>query len=247
MTEDRMEQVNAVLEDLVAAATAAFADDLAAIVLFGSAAENRLRQTSDVNLLILLEHFDPARVDSFRAPLRAANVAVRAQAMFLLKDELAEASELFAVKFNDIASRHRILFGNDPFADFSVDPAALARRLREVLLNLAIRLRERYTLISLREEQLAREIAECAGPLRSAAFSLLCLRGEIRKESATSPRAALELVVASLGEKEFIDVVALLPSVREGLPLPAGVAGSALLTLSRLASHLQRELAHGGR
>lgn len=243
MTEDRMEQVNTVLEDLVAAATTAFADDLAAIVLFGSAAENRLRQTSDVNLLILLQRFDPARVDSFRAPLRAANAAVRAQVMFLLKEELAEASELFAVKFNDIASRHRVLFGNDPFGEFVVDPAALARRLREVLLNLAIRLRERYALVSLREEQLTREIAECAGPLRSAAFSLLSLRGE----TAASPRAALELVVASLGEKEFVDVVAMLPLVREGQPLPAGVAGSALLTLSRLASRLQRELPREGR
>ena len=60
---------------------------------------------------------------------------------------------------NDIRARHRVLHGSDPFAALRIDAAELRRRLREVLLNLALRLRERYALVSLREEQLARVLA----------------------------------------------------------------------------------------
>ena len=51
---DLPEQVSRVLTEFVAAAQAAFAADLRSIILFGSAAEGRLRATSDVNLLLLL-------------------------------------------------------------------------------------------------------------------------------------------------------------------------------------------------
>ena len=35
------------------------------------------------------------------------------EVMFLLEDELPVAAELFAVKFNDIRNRHRVLYGSD--------------------------------------------------------------------------------------------------------------------------------------
>src|SRR5690242_19072248 len=130
MGGDAMETVEAVLDALVEGARRAFGAELASVVLFGSAAERRLRSTSDVNLLLLLERFAPAEADAFRASLRTANTAVRARVMFLERAELAAAAELFAVKFLDIRERHRVLFGIDPFAGLVPDDAALRRRLR---------------------------------------------------------------------------------------------------------------------
>jgi predicted nucleotidyltransferase len=60
---DLPSQVGRVLADFVAAAQTAFATDLSSVVLFGSAAEGRLRPTSDVNLLLLLAKFDQGRAD----------------------------------------------------------------------------------------------------------------------------------------------------------------------------------------
>lgn len=230
--------VDLVLAELVEAASVALGSDLRSVLLFGSAAEGRLRANSDVNVLMLLTTFDAVRVDALREPLRLAHAAARVEVMFLLEEELPVAAELFAVKFNDLRLRHRVLYGSDPVQALHIDPAELRRRLREVLLNLAIRLRERYVLVSLREEQLVRVIAEVAGPLRASAVALLGLQGK----TAASPRAALEMVAAATLDDAFIKAVALLPQAREQQTLAAGEGGPALLALSRLASHLRRAL-----
>jgi predicted nucleotidyltransferase len=233
-----IETVEAVLAELVQAARDALGDELESVILFGSAAEGRLRARSDVNLLMLLKSFDARRVDGLREPLRLAHAAAGVEAMFLLADELPVAAELFAVKFNDIRRRHRVLYGSDPVQALPIDEGELRRRLREVLLNLAIRLRERYALISMRDEQLSKVMAEFAGPLRAAAVALLQLQGE----APASPREALEAVAGATGDNAFVEAVAMLSQAREQQALPAGSGGPALLALSRLASHLRQAL-----
>lgn len=235
---ERMASTEAVLEALVQAARAALGSELLSVVLFGSAADGRLRATSDVNLLMLLKSFAPAGIDALREPLRLAHAVARVEVMFLLEDELPVAASLFAVKFNDIRSRHRILWGSNPFASLVIDEADLRRRLREILLNLAIRLRERYALVSLREEQLGNILAEASGPLRAAAAALLNLQGK----TAAAPREALETVAAATQERAFTEAVALLPQARQQERLAPGSGASALLALSQLASRLRLAL-----
>lgn len=229
------ETLSLVLDEFVQEARQSFDSDLSAVILFGSAAEDRLRPMSDVNLMLYLERFDAARVDQFRAALRVCHSAINASVMFLLRDELPEAARLFAVKFNDIKARHRVLWGEDPFATLEIDKAELRRRSREELLNLSIRLRERYAMVSLREEQLVPVIAAAASPLRAAALALLEMRGEA---GSMSPREALLKVAADSGKEEFVSAIAALPHAREDLALPAGEAGPTLLHLSTLATYL---------
>jgi len=107
------------LEEVVEQAAAVLADSLQSIVLFGSAAENRLRATSDVNLLFVVAVFDPERVRALGPVLQRAHAAVRLSVMWLTRDEIGQASESFAVKFADMARRHRVLFGPDPLAGSS--------------------------------------------------------------------------------------------------------------------------------
>jgi len=121
-----------------------------------------------VNLILVLRRFDHARADALREPLRTARAAFGATVMFLLAEEIGDAAEAFAVKFADVLRRRRVLHGTDPFAALSVSREAQLRRLRQVLLNQALRMRERYATVSLREEQLARALVDAAGPLRSA-------------------------------------------------------------------------------
>ncbi len=58
------------LDAVVDAARRAFGDDLRSIVLFGSAAEGRLRATSDVNLMLVLRRF-LADMESLRLAARS--------------------------------------------------------------------------------------------------------------------------------------------------------------------------------
>ncbi len=220
-----------VLEDFVTAARQAFGDHLRSVVLFGSAADGTLRPTSDVNVIALLSTFEREEADRVGEAYRMAEAALHVRVLFLLESELEAAAREFAVKFGDVRRRHHVLYGADPFAQLAVPRAALAGRLRQVLLNLMLRLRDFYVRRSLQEEQLAMVIADAAGPLRSAAAGLLELEGK----PVTSPKEALESVAASLALPSFREAVQRLSEVRRERVLPQGVAVETVFSLIELA------------
>ena len=231
-------QVSRILTEFIAAAQAAFTNDLRAAVLFGSAAEGRLRATSDVNLLLLLGSFDHARAEELRNPLRVAQAAIRLSPMFILEAELPSAIMAFADKFADIFRRHKVLHGLDPFVGVKIPRETLIARLDQVLLNLILRLREAYVMRGLREEQLALAIADAAGPLRSCAATLLELEGA----PVNSPKAALEKFVQASGNSTWSEALQRISEAREQRILPPGVAGASLLTLVEIARQLRSDL-----
>jgi predicted nucleotidyltransferase len=227
------------IDTFVTAAKAALADDIASIVLFGSAAEGRMRATSDVNVLLVLERFTKDRIDSLREPLRLAHATIRLEVMLVLESELAGAAEAFAVKFADIRSRHRVLAGRDVVANLEPSRTARLARVKQVLLNFILRSRERYALVSLREEQLAPLIADAAGPLRAAAEIILELEGT----PAPSPKEALERLATQLDANAWGGALAQLSRAREQASLEPGSAGPELLRLVELAQALYRRAA----
>jgi predicted nucleotidyltransferase len=221
----------------VEAAIAALGPTLRSIVLFGSAAEGRLRPTSDVNVILVLRAFDIDRMDKLREPLRVAAVAARVAPMFVLETELAAAESAFAVKFTDIGHRRRVLYGDDPFAGLAIPRAATVARLRQVLLNLLLRLRERYVSLSLREDRLALVLANMAGPLRAAAASLLALEGQPHM----APREALAAVAKSEGGETVEAALRLLSQMREtGEAAPGGARDSTIALLDLIPRMLAR-------
>ncbi len=235
-TSDLPANVGRVLSEFVEDARKAFGGELRGIVLYGSAAEGRLRATSDVNVVVVLSSFEQAAVDRIREGLRVAQAAVRLAPMFLLESEIPAAAEAFAAKFTDIRQRRRVLFGSDPFASLVIPRAAALVRLRQVLLNLALRLRAQYAQRSLREEQLALVIADTAGPLRASAETLLVLEGH----PAPSAKEALERVAASLEADGFREPLGRMSEARENGRLPPGVAGPALFRLVALAQGMRK-------
>ena len=221
------------LAEFVDSAKSALGPDLVSVVLFGSAAEGRLRATSDVNLILVLARFDAARVDALREPLRTARALINLSTMLIVESEITGAAEAFAVKFADIRERHKVLWGKDPFAGLKPSRGAMLVRLQQILLNFVLRTRERYALVSLREEQLAQVVADAAGPLRSAAALILELEGK----PAASPKAALESLAAGIDAARWRDALAHLSSAREA-HLPPGAAKPTTLALIELAQAL---------
>src|SRR5437879_5145266 len=171
------QNVSRVLSEFVRAAKIALGPDLESIVLYGSASEGNMRATSDVNVIVLLKSFNGYRADQMREPLRLAQATIQLKAMFLLTSEVDAAAASFAQKFADVIRRHVVLHGPDPFSALEIPRDAKLFRVKQVLLNSTLRLREAYLQRSQREEQLAIVIADAAGPLRSAAATLLKLEG----------------------------------------------------------------------
>ncbi len=226
------EEIRRAVDGLIAEARLAFGDALRSVILYGSAAEGRMRATSDVNLLFVLTRFDSA-ADAFRESFRIARAA-NITAMFVLEDELALAAEAFAQKFADIERRHEVLFGEDVVSRLRIPRPALVRRLQQVLLNLTIRLREAYLERSLREEQCALTVADTAAPLRTSAASILELEGGAR----LAPKEALEAVVRELDRPELTALLPHLSEAREHRVLPAGQAAAILMDTLELTRAL---------
>ena len=204
------------------------------MVLYGSAAEGRLRATSDVNVIVVLARFDRAKADALRDDFRVAQAAIRLDAMFLLDSEIEAAAVEFAPKFADVKRRHVVLYGDDPFAALEIPREAIVRRLRQTLLNLVLRLRAKYVERSLREEQAALTIADAAGPLRSSAAAILDLEGT----PAASPKEALATLVRQFGRDDLQALLPQLSEAREQRALPEGRAAEALYLTIELARAL---------
>jgi len=219
----------------VTAARQAFRDDLRSVILYGSGAEGRLRPTSDINLVLVLSSFDPAKATAIRSQFSYAESAGRLTAMFLLESEIASAMELFAQKFSDILRRHRVLYGPDPFTSLSVPRSAEIWRLKQVLLNLALRLREAYVEYGSTPERISRLIADSAGPIRSCAATLF----ELERKAAIPPKEALAEFARSLGDAGWGEVLDHVSETRERALLPPDVADATVLRLIELATQLR--------
>jgi hypothetical protein len=130
------------------------------------------------------------------------------------------------------------LHGEDLLAKAAPSRTALIQRTQQILINLSLRLRERYSLVSLREEQLALVIAESAAPLRAAAAAILELEGQ----TVASPKEALEIIVRSLPDSDWNGHLQYMSQARQTRSLPAGAAGPTLLGLMELAGVLRKRV-----
>jgi predicted nucleotidyltransferase len=227
-------QVKQVLEDFLQAARESFGKDLLSVVLYGSAAEGKLRATSDVNLVLVLSSFEQSKVDSLRAPLRVAHAAIQLSPMFLLREEIPAAARYFAAKFADILRRRVILHGEDLFAAISIPREMQILELKQLLLNQILRLRASYVSRSLREEQLDLVIANAIGPLRSSAAALLELQGR----PAPSSQDALELIGGELALANWPQTLASLAATQESRLTAPGEAARLFFQVLDLACRM---------
>jgi hypothetical protein len=223
------------IADFLGSALAVFGSNLKSAILYGSGAEGRLRAASDVNLLLVLLSFDAAQADAIRQPFAAAHAAIQLTAMFLLESEVEPATTAFGQKFSDIVRRHRVLHGPDPFEGVKIPRAAVILRLKQVLLNLTLRLREAYVERGPTPERVSALIADSAGPLRSCAATVI----ELQAKPALAPKEALVQFVSGFGEPGWEEILMHISEARERRPLSAGTADATLFRMIELADRLR--------
>ena len=232
---DLTANVQSNLDLFLEAASRALPEDLVSVILFGSAAENRLRPVSDVNLILVLRRFDPDRIAGLTTALTAAQAAIRLQPMFLLQSEIPEAAEAFADKFSDILRRRKVLSGADPFAGLEISRDARKSRLRQSLLNFILRTRHAFAMRQNRPDELASLLAACAGPLRSFAAAWAELAGR-------PPAPSRELLASLLTEWQLGDLARDLSLARENKLTDPGAARSAVLNAIEAAERIKKLL-----
>lgn len=223
------------LRDFAEQGRAAMGDDLRSIVLFGSAAEGRLRATSDLNLIVVVSALQPASFDAWRESMRLLETLHRAHFMVLLESEIGLAMDAFPDKLMSVLRRHRVLLGPDPFAGRAINPALLRARISQSLLNQVLRLRSAYALRSLQPEQATLALATAIGPLRAEAADLLELDGV-----TLPPKEALQRVAAELTGGPWDDVLTAASRAHDGDVLEPALAAPLLFRAIELCAALHR-------
>ena len=148
------DRVAEVLETFLAAADRTLAGRYSAL-LYGSAARgDYFEETSDINLLLVLDDVAPATLRTLRPAFEGWRDATPEPPLVISRAEWARATDVFPLEITDMQSAYRLLRGNDPLAGVQVSRGDLRRALESELRGKLLRLRQGFTLLSGEPEQL---------------------------------------------------------------------------------------------
>lgn len=186
------------LQELVARLQRACGDQLASVVVYGSAAREDFDETfSDVNSLVLLrqlvaESYMPlsevlrwwSRDEKLRPPL------------VMTVEELRESADVFAIELLDMQRSHRTLFGEDIVATVDV-PMNLHRiEVEHELRTTLLRLRHHFLLAADNPEELRAILAKSITSVVTLFRHALIAAG---KEPSHDKEQALQLAGTTFG------------------------------------------------
>jgi hypothetical protein len=108
------------LDELVQKLKAAAADNLKAVILYGSAATEEFHaKHSDLNLLCLVDQADAAHLEALHGPVDWWIRRGQRPPLVFTREELRRSADIFTIELLDMKSRHRILYGANVLAEIS--------------------------------------------------------------------------------------------------------------------------------
>jgi len=145
------EALSGLVEDL----RATHGNNLACVVLYGSAAtgdHNELR--SDYNILIALHRITPEDLRQAQAPMREWQRLGHPLPVYFTIEELSDAADVFPIEFHQMANARVVLYGHDPFEFVQLSSANLRHQTEYELRSKLIQLRRLYIPASVSIEKL---------------------------------------------------------------------------------------------
>jgi len=130
-------------------------DNLAAVVLYGSAAAgDHVERRSDYNLLIALKRITPEDLRQAQAPMREWQRLGHPLPVYFTVEELRDAADVFPIEFNQMKRARVVLYGEDPFATLHITNENLRHQTEYELRSKLIQLRRLYIPASASAEKL---------------------------------------------------------------------------------------------
>jgi hypothetical protein len=131
------------LDEFVQKLKSAASENLKALILYGSAATGEFHtKHSDLNLLCVLEKADAAEIEALHAPVKWWVRRGQRPPLIFTLEELRRSADVFTIELLDMKSHHRILFGENVLADFSVPLHNHASQVERELRTNWLRLRQ---------------------------------------------------------------------------------------------------------
>jgi predicted nucleotidyltransferase len=199
------------LEEFTRRLTAALGDNLASLVLFGSAARGtEVEGRSDRNTLLVVRDATVARLHAAAPAVAEWAKAGEPPPLIFAEREWRACADVFAIEIEDMREAHRILAGRDPFVGLVTRRGDLRRELEREVRGKVLRLRTEYAAAAADGKALAQLLVQSGGTFFVLFRAALRLTGGVPpadhealvRETAAATGldpAALEWVVAALG------------------------------------------------
>jgi len=169
------EALNGLIEDL----KATHGDNLASVVLYGSAAAgDHVELRSDYNLLIALNRITPEDLRVAQAPMREWQRLGHPLPVYFTVEELSDAADVFPIEFHQMANARMVLYGKDPFEFVELSDANLRHQTEYELRSKLIQLRRLYIPASTSNEKLADLMSESLSSFAALFRAVLLLHGQ---------------------------------------------------------------------
>src|SRR5205085_10777127 len=160
--------VRSALNHLVEDLRSTHGDNLASVVLYGSAAAgDHIELRSDYNILIALNRITPEDLRQAQAPMREWQRLGNPLPVYFTVEELSDAADVFPIEFHQMARARRVLYGKDPFEFVELSNENLRHQTEYELRGKLIQLRRSYIPASVSAEKLSALMSESLGTFAS--------------------------------------------------------------------------------
>ena len=169
------EALSGLIDDL----RATHGDNLASVVLYGSAAAgDHIELRSDYNLLIALHRIAPEDLRLAQAPMREWQRIGHPLPVYFTVEELSDAGDVFPIEFHQMAKARIVLFGRDPFEFVQLSDANLRHQTEYELRSKLIQLRRLYIPASVSTEKLCELMSDSLASFAALFRAVLLLHGK---------------------------------------------------------------------
>ena len=171
--------VQSTLNHLVEDLRATHGDNLASVVLYGSAAAgDYVELRSDYNLLIALTRITPEDLRQAQAPMREWQRLGHPLPVYFTVEELSDAADVFPIEFHQMEKARIVLYGRDPFEFVKLTKAHLRHQTEYELRSKLIQLRRLYIPASVSVEKLSALMSDSLSSFAALFRPVMILMGE---------------------------------------------------------------------
>lgn len=171
--------VQATLNHFVEDLRSTHGDNLASVVLYGSAAAGDYAGSrSDYNLLIALNRITPADLRLAQAPMRNWQRLGHTLPVYFTLKELSNAADVFPIEFHQMEKARIVLYGEDPFDSLQFSDVNLRHQTEYELRSKLIQLRRLYIPASVSVEQLSALLSDSLASFAALFRPVLMLHGQ---------------------------------------------------------------------
>ena len=167
------------LKGLIDDLRATHGENLASVVLYGSAAAgDHIELRSDYNLLIALNRITPEDLRQAQAPMREWQRLGHPLPVYFTVEELSDAADVFPIEFHQMANARVVLYGHDPFEFVQLSNANLRHQAEYELRSKLIQLRRHYIPASVSIERLCDLMNDSLSSFAALFRAVLMLHGQ---------------------------------------------------------------------